>query len=100
MANTGDFITTELFWNVVIAVCAVAGTVATMITLIRSMFADLKKDLDNKFEQVDKRFSKIEADLKEIRTDVNHLYVQLGKLETRVEEMTLRVIHTTKEGVN
>ena len=53
--------------------------------------------MDNGFLSVDKRLEKIDSKLDALEKGQSDLRVQLGKLETRVEERTLRVVHTTKE---
>ncbi len=63
--------------NVIIAGCTVLTTLIGVIAV------------------VSKRFEKIDAKLEKIDRDITDLKVQVGKLETRVEERTLRVIHST-----
>ena len=63
--------------NIIIAVCTVVTTLIG-VTMVLS-----------------KRFEKIDAKLEKIDRDITDLKVQVGKLETRVEERTLRVIHST-----
>lgn len=48
------------------------------------------ESMDRKIDKLDARVGKIEECLTEMR-------VQIGKLETRVDERTLRVVHTIKD---
>ena len=54
---------------------------------IESSLTDIKKDV-----------GEIKVQMEIIKKDVSELKVQVGKLEVRVEERTLRVIHTQKTG--
>lgn len=57
--------------------------------------------LDHKLDAMDKkfeaRFDKVDEKLASLDKGQNELRIQVGKLETRVEERTLRVVHTTRE---
>jgi hypothetical protein len=54
--------------------------------------------LDKKFGKIDEDIKELKNDLKEIRMSLNFINIKLVQLETRVEERTLRVIHTGNTG--
>ena len=61
-------------------------------------FSEMRADTDKKFSEMKvemvKSFIEVKSELKEIKNSLNCMEVQLGKLETRVEERTLRVVHS------
>lgn len=50
------------------------------------------------WSRIDKKFDAVMDEIKEMKKDINAINVQIGKLETRVEERTLRVVHTQRTG--
>lgn len=77
----------------IVGVCIVIFRFGKLVQKIDSM----NDKMDNGFLSVDKRLEKIDSKLDALEKGQSDLRVQLGKLETRVEERTLRVVHTTKE---
>ena len=47
-----------------------------------------------KVSELGDEIKEVKEEIKEMRKDINDIKVQIGKLETRVDERTLRVLHT------
>lgn len=57
------------------------------------------KRLDRKFDKIDEAFGRIEHKIDTMALKLETMNDRLTRLEVRVEERTLRVIHTSSEKV-
>lgn len=101
MEFTGEDIITFLIRSgFLIGVLVIIVRVGKLVQKIEHM-GERIEHLDKKIDNVNKNLSeKIDATnerLSALEKGQTEMRVQLGRVETRVEERTLRVIHTTKE---